>query len=263
MFSGHHNLAWQLNDDPRFEPSLGDVNALREEIASAGHSTVILSSEDFEYLYCRPERMSVVKSLADSLGYDAYVVVFFREWASYANSLYAELIKYGLTQSVEEFVDGIILQGEFVAPAGWRFCFDYSRIVAGFQGVFGADRVLWRAYGKGTVEQFFHTVGLDEFHAQLSGEYTANESIGPSAVEALLALNRQADREGMPLDEVSERRDRILAEASGRDAGVKFGGISGVLKDRLDNRFVSARRWLYGEEGLPKRGRRVRRRFPR
>ena len=34
-----------------------------------------------------------------------------------------------------------------------------------------------------------------EFHAQLTGEYNANESIGPSAVEALLALNRQAERE--------------------------------------------------------------------
>ena len=113
MFSGHHNVAWQLNDDARFDPSLGDVRALQEEIAGAGQSTVILSSEDFEYLYCRPDRMNVLKSLADSLGYDAYVMVFFREWASYANSLYAELIRYGLTQSVEDFVDSIIQHGEY------------------------------------------------------------------------------------------------------------------------------------------------------
>ncbi|MHB1682023.1 MAG: hypothetical protein ACYCYO_04230 [Bacilli bacterium] len=100
---GHHNLAWELNDDERFDPSAGNIQAFREELANVFQPRVILSSEDFEYLYCREDRLGLLKSLADSLGRDDYAVVCFRDWAGYANSLYAELTKHGLTKSAESF----------------------------------------------------------------------------------------------------------------------------------------------------------------
>lgn len=241
---GHHNLAWELNDDERFDSSAGNIQTFRDELSHVSESSVILSSEDFEYLYCRPDRLGILKSLADSLRYDIYTVVFFRDSASYANSLYAELTKHGLTQSVESFVNDIAVNGEFVFNERWRFCFEYPKIVAGFQSVFGDDRVLWRPYRRRIEEPFFKTVGLGELYERLDGEYATNESIGPAAVAALLAFNREAERQNMPLEQIYEHRDRILAQMSEKDSGVKFNGISGSLKDRLDRRFQEVRRWL-------------------
>lgn len=246
LLPGHHNLAWELNDDERFDPSAGNIQALREELSNVFQPRVILSSEDFEYLYCREDRLGLLKSLADSLGRDIYAVVCFRDWAGYANSLYAELAKHGLTKSVEYFVNEIVVSGEFVFNENWRFCFDYPKIVAGFQKVFGADRVLWYSYRRGIEEPFFTAMGLGAFYAQLDGEYTANESIGPAAVKALIVLNRKAQRQNMPPDQIYENRERIMTQMSEKDAGVKFSGISGSLKNRLEHRFRKARRWLDG-----------------
>lgn len=247
-FSGQHNLAWELIGDERFDPSKGRIQDLYVELSDGVGSTVILSSEDFEYLYCRPDRLSVLKSLADSLGYELYAVVFFRDPTSYANSLYAELAKHRLTQSVGSFVDEIVETGEFVFNGKWQFCFDYPKIVEGFQDVLGKERVIWRPYKRRIEDLFFSIVGIEGFYGQLEDEYRENESIGAETVDVLLAFNRDVNSQGMSLNQIYERRDEILAQMSDKDSGAKFNGISGPFKDRLDHRFRNVLRWLNGME---------------
>lgn len=247
-FSGHHNLAWELNDDERFDPQNGGIRDLRDELSSTDWSTVILSSEDFEYLYCRPERLKVLKSLADLLEYELIAVGFFRDPASYANSLYAELAKHRLTQSIESFVDDIVTDGEFVFNSNWRFCFDYPRIVEGFQSIFGKDRFIWHPYRRRIEESFFRVVGLDDLYGRLEGEYRENESIGAETVEALLAFNHGEKSQHMTLNQIYEHRDEILAQMAEKDSGVRFNGITGPFKDRLERRFRDVLQWLNDRE---------------
>lgn len=244
LLPGHHNLAWELNDDERFDPAAGSLRDLCDELSQSPQPRAILSSEDFEYLNCRPDRLEMLRSCGDLLGYDIYVVVFFRDWVSYANSLYAELTKHNLTVGVEDFVQRIVEDGEFVFNGRWRFCFDYPRIVAGFETVFGEGRVLWSQYRRRIEEPFLDVVGLRALCGRLEGGYAANESIGPAAAGALLDFNREAERQRLSLDLVYETRGRILAEMSAKDCGEKFSGISGPLRDELDLKFQKVRLWL-------------------
>jgi hypothetical protein len=52
--SGHHNIAWQIARDRRFDKALGDIGALAKEIGNFS-GDILLSSEDFEGALGRPE----------------------------------------------------------------------------------------------------------------------------------------------------------------------------------------------------------------
>lgn len=60
-FSGQHNIAWELNGDPCFDKALGNLAELSQEISSSGCHNICLSSEDFEYLYRKPESLQHLK----------------------------------------------------------------------------------------------------------------------------------------------------------------------------------------------------------
>ena len=67
--SGHHNIAWQLNDDPRYRPECGTLEGLCGELKASPHPVAILSSEDFEYLYCDQAALHGLKVAFGESGY--------------------------------------------------------------------------------------------------------------------------------------------------------------------------------------------------
>jgi hypothetical protein len=53
-FGGHHNIAWELRHDPRFDARYGTLAALWREIEAANAPAVCISSEDLGLLHADP-----------------------------------------------------------------------------------------------------------------------------------------------------------------------------------------------------------------
>jgi hypothetical protein len=162
---GHHNIAWQLNDDRRFDPAFGTFSELLGELAAVRPLRALISSEDFEYLHARSERLQLLTSGLGAIGYRPVAIVYLRPQAGYAESLYAELVKYGLAQGFDAYLGGILESGEVRFNECWRFAFDYERLLDGIAGAFGRANVIARSYDIGTrdiVEDFCRAIGADE-----------------------------------------------------------------------------------------------------
>ena len=143
--AGHHNLAWELNRDPRFDPAAGTLQALLAELDAYKQPLAVLSSEDFEYLHCRPDALERLHEALLGIGYTPQIISYFRPRAEYARSLYVELRKHGLAATWNDYVQTILRDGEFRHGA-WVFQFRYGRLLRAFAEQFGSHNVFARAY---------------------------------------------------------------------------------------------------------------------
>jgi hypothetical protein len=145
---GHHNLAWELNGDDRYDAASGSVADLVVELEQSVAPAVLLSSEDFEYLYRKPAKQAVLRQELEQLGYKVHVVAVLREPTEYVASLYVELLKHGLAQDLHDFVVQAVAAGG-VLFGKWDFRLDFRQLVTGFVEVFGADSVHVLPYDPG------------------------------------------------------------------------------------------------------------------
>ena len=76
--AGHHNIAWQLRGDPRFNTKHGGLGHLVDELAQAAEPKAVISSEDFEYPVQYPEALSRFEIALGSAGWVPTYIVFFR-----------------------------------------------------------------------------------------------------------------------------------------------------------------------------------------
>jgi hypothetical protein len=139
-YAGHHNIAWELGADRRFDPAHGTLDTLVAEIMAANAPTVCLSSEDFESLHGNEHALRLLRDALNAAGYAVTIVLYLRPQADYLESLYAEIcpcwnVAFGA------FLDGIIAAGGYGGTL-----FDYDRLTTAFADVFGADRLVVRAY---------------------------------------------------------------------------------------------------------------------
>ncbi len=132
---GQHNLAWELNGDGRFDPAAGTVADLGDELKEQHPSAVLISSEDLVFLYYKPDRLDVLRSLFDDLGYRVQVVVTLRDLPDYLESIYSQLVGDDLAGDFEEFLSDVLAQRGHFADGGIPV--DYSQLVMGFASVFG------------------------------------------------------------------------------------------------------------------------------
>ena len=137
---GHHNLAWQLTGDFRFEPADGSLDDLVHELGLHQPQSVFLSSEDFESLYRRAEALEGLRFALEEFGYGVEVVVVLRDPVDYVPSLYEELHKHGLDRTLNDFVNGILANGGIMFR-DWDLRVDYKQLVTGFADVFGVEAV--------------------------------------------------------------------------------------------------------------------------
>jgi hypothetical protein len=139
---GHHKLAWEVSGRRRDRWSRGNsLTQLAAELERVKPKTVLLSSEIFECLYGQQEALHRVREMLESVGFTARVVMTLRPPADYLQSLYVEMATWhGFTGELESFVAAALADGG-VAFREWEFCFDYSRLVSVFAGVFGGANV--------------------------------------------------------------------------------------------------------------------------
>ena len=159
---GHHNLAWQLTKDRRFNPAWGNLNALLQEIKHV-NGQVILSSENFESSLLHPSNWTWFLSELKSLGFEIIFVIYLRDPLSYLESLYLDLIRFGLREEYQQIAN-IVLKRRQLNINQWEFCFDYEKIQESVLSIQDLT-LIFRNYdslvGNSTIIDFCELVGID------------------------------------------------------------------------------------------------------
>jgi hypothetical protein len=142
--SGHHNLAWQLAGDRRFDPRHGSVDSITEEI-TAFPGDAIISSEDLEGSLESSERLTPLIEHPAFRKYAIIFLIYLRDQVSYAESLFLEMIKHGIPYDARSFCDIIIDAGQ-ISHKEWTFEFDYQ-VLARTIAETSACALVFRPYG--------------------------------------------------------------------------------------------------------------------
>jgi hypothetical protein len=138
--AAHHNIAWELGRDDRFDRRLGTFEALLREAATVDAANICLTSEDFELLHGDPAALTRLRDGLLGIGYTPTILVYLRPQVEYLESLYAEIIKVWDTD-FEDFLETVLSFG------AWRTSlFEYDRLAESFASVFGRSNMLVRAY---------------------------------------------------------------------------------------------------------------------
>jgi len=158
---GHHNLAWELTGDPRFDPAgITWKSTLRQIAGFPGNS--VISSEDFESILHRPEVFSPIVEALQAAGREVRVVIYVRDRARYIESLYLELLKHRFPRTFDEYHDEINRTG-FLVFRSWVYQFDLLRVETTLRTIPGL-KIAMRHYNESPkvniVADFFSTIGL-------------------------------------------------------------------------------------------------------
>jgi hypothetical protein len=144
--AAHHNIAWELNGEARFNPADGTFSELVAEIAGCGLPVAVISSELFSHLAARPAALRVMRAEFESIGCTPRIVAYLRPQGAYAQSLYLEHRKHGFTKPFAEYADAIIKDGKIVKDEVLTYEFTYTRLLSTFETHFGAGNVIARRY---------------------------------------------------------------------------------------------------------------------
>ena len=156
---GHHNIAWELNGDARYKKKHGTLSDLCSEISRSTCHTVVVSSEDFEYLYDSPDVLHDLNRRLSEVGCTVKVLIMLRPLRQYVPSLYAELKKHGLKCPFATFCKQLLNQEAFVMHDVWRFTVRYKLMAKGFIQVFGRANVQYCNYAKPVEDKFMKIIG--------------------------------------------------------------------------------------------------------
>lgn len=145
--NAHHNLAWEIAGDRRFDPAALTIADAVAQIA-AFDGDAVLSSEDFESFLHRPQALAPLLQPLRAAGHQVSLVIYFRERRSYARSLYTELLRHGYAATFDEFLAEIEANG-MLQYREWVFQFAYRRVRAALAAYQDA-RLLPRRYDAAT-----------------------------------------------------------------------------------------------------------------
>jgi hypothetical protein len=148
LYPGHHNLAWQIGRDHRFDPQGPTIDSVVAEIA-AFDGDALLSSEDFESVLHRPRALLPLIEAIQRIPRQVSIIVYFRDSTAYAESLYLELLKQGYPETFRRFAREIRTTSR-LSWRDWTFQFDYQRVAAGLAALPGVA-VQQRCYREAAV----------------------------------------------------------------------------------------------------------------
>ena len=138
---GHHDIAWRLAGDRRFDAAAGagiEDTLLR---IAAFDGDAVLSSEDFETVLDRPAAFAPLLDRLGRAGRQVRLVIYLREPGRYAESLYVELLRHGYAAPMRRFLRSVRAEGR-LRYRDWVFQFDYGRLRRALAGT----PCVWRDY---------------------------------------------------------------------------------------------------------------------
>jgi hypothetical protein len=164
--SGHHNIAWEMRQDRRYDRRLGGVDELIRELKTCAQNTAVISSEDFEYLVQYPSELKAFDKRIEDAGFSTNYIVYFRERDSYARSLYCELEVSRLVGNFDELKRSIEKLGFVRVDGDLYYEFRYDLFIQNWEKILGPKI---RAYsyddavqGTGLLPSFLSTIGASQ-----------------------------------------------------------------------------------------------------
>jgi hypothetical protein len=199
---GHHNLAWDLIGDARFDPAYGTWQDALSEICSFDPPAVCLSCEEFALLYPKPDSLCRIRQDLNSIGYQVTIIVYLRPQADYIESMYVEDTKYDThIAGFREYLGDILQSG---ANTHRRPRFEYDHLLDIFAKAFGPGRIVVRPYDASRKPEYL----LNDFISVISQgrqirgldlsayQKRLNPSLSFAEVVELLLANRRKSGEG-------------------------------------------------------------------
>lgn len=163
---GHHHIAWELRSDDRLNGRTGHVQRLLDELRETDLETVVVSSEDFEYLSQYPEILKTFTASLRKIGFEPVFVVFFRERWAYLASLATALANHGVTHPMEWYSGQLDAHDAILVRKDWFFDFNRDRFVSRWTGITEAEVVAIDydacTEGAGIVQTFLETVAASD-----------------------------------------------------------------------------------------------------
>jgi hypothetical protein len=153
-YFSHHNVAWELSGYQQYDATDGGLDAVVAEIAHVNAPTVVISSEDFEFLHTKPATMTKLADALKGTGYDVRVILYLRAQHDYSLAIYNEHSKAGHGINPAAYFKGIADTGVY-EPKGAvdvytgvnRFA--YLPLIKAFADAFGDENLIVRAYRGG------------------------------------------------------------------------------------------------------------------
>jgi hypothetical protein len=248
-FGSHHNLAWELTGDSRFNSAAGTFSQLISEIDAVRSPKVCISSEDFEYLHQKPEAMRLLREGLNRLGYTAKIIVYLRPQADYAESLYSELCKHGISLSFGEFLVEILERKAVRYRTSWVFAFDYVPLLDSFSAVFGRENLIVssypdRAQRRGLINDFLSVIGFHGENHRLDRSLFAMDLNPTASFREVIRLHHhnKAISNGATADEGDASGSSVSVNDGWMDA--RFAPLSLVDLVRIHLGFVGPNRQI-------------------
>lgn len=169
------------------------LNDLYQELADSELPYALISSEHFDI---RPTDESVAATRDFFRDYPTRILVILRNQLDFAQSVYFESIKWGSTQTFEEFVEEHLSIGSF----------DYlSKVARWREKGFYVTVLDFDAVKSDLLRQFLHTLPSHPPFDQLElPDGIVNESLSPEAMEFIRRRNTE-------LPDVEDRREEFLS----------------------------------------------------
>jgi len=187
VYGGHHNAAFDLVGSPLFERERGTLADLLDEVAREDGRRSVVSSEVLHFAAAVPAAMERLRAMVAERRIEARVVLYLRDPASYAASLYGQLRKRGLVDMpFAAFVETIAREGAFSLDGWRRYPFAYREIVDPFAAAFGADAVIVRRYERGAGDDALLRDFLEAAGARAASDLpAARHNVSPESYAAL------------------------------------------------------------------------------
>lgn len=104
----HHHLAWEILDDPQFDPSRGGWGDLETEVASSNHELVLITSEAFDRLPRLVKRVKDLSRRTVSWATEPIFVGYVRPQVDFFNSNYTQMVKtFNYKHSFAKYIDRV------------------------------------------------------------------------------------------------------------------------------------------------------------
>jgi hypothetical protein len=164
--SGHHNIAWQVRNDPRYTTRAGGVDELIAELKCSQASTAVISSEDFEYLAQYSRELAAFDARLETAGFTTKYLVFFRDAEEYARSLFCELKPPMGQADYSKFIKSIRDEGFIRVNGDWHYEFRYELFAEKWEAAVG-PKIHKYSYdeavcGLGLLPSFLLTIGASK-----------------------------------------------------------------------------------------------------
>ena len=127
LHPGHHNIAWEISGDHRFQDRYGTIDGLLREVKHRSED-IILSSEDLECSLHNRSKFSDFVSLLQSSGFLVTIILYLRNQIDYLPRIYLTLLHFGLDLPFDKVLGPTLNNGKFRWQE-WIFNFDYCDLL--------------------------------------------------------------------------------------------------------------------------------------